>query len=352
MKSILDALTNARALNVESRAVSAESLKAATQETKLVPPYLRYNVPAERIQIDARIKAKKRNLLPAEMVPDRGLIEGLLVPQFTGPRSGHNPLAMSTLRSEGAVARLTENVSPVLPPNPGPAVSISPANAKTSSAISVVPSGVVAVGWNCTTDFRAGFSSGQASTTYDWWIECGPNLYYLDTNDIGKIYFSLDGPSYFPASQPGIGSAQLRIRCDVESRKNGASQAFSDPVTLNFTSQTPCVALQNASFPDEQATCELVGNNHGQRPKIRVDLTSAAGPTGQTVFLILNDPHDPAVGRWSAGVDSFEIPFGQTSGEWEGFLGTRAVASKKTISIRARVNGQESQPLTIDVKRN
>ena len=67
----------------------------------------------------------------------------------------------------------------------------------------------------------------------------------------------------------------------------------------------------------------------------------------------MDDPHKPPVGRWaSAGIDSFDIPFGQMSGEWEGFLGTKKVLLEKTISIRATVNGQESNSLVIKVKRN
>lgn len=174
--------------------------------------------------------------------------------------------------------------------------------------------------------------------------------FYLGTNNNGMLYFLLDGQTYGLGAKASNGTLPVKVICDV---LGGSEYTVALPVTLDFVNQPSCISLQSASFPDEQDPCELVGDNHGQRPKIRVNLTAPAGPSGQTVFLLMDDPHNPSVGRWaSAGIDSFVIPFGQTSGEWEGFLGTRKVLSEKTISIRARVNGQESQPLEIKVKRN
>jgi hypothetical protein len=322
-----------------------------------MPPYLRYNVPAERVQIIARINAAIKKLFPlnttAVKAEDIGFIGGLVV-EPSGPTTGVGGVSTAASKTlKGRVSgKALENLAPAVSAKQGSVVLQEAVGAKKAAVASIVPGGVVSVGWNCSADFKADCSTGQTSLRYDWWIECGPDIRYLDTNTEGRIYFNLDRESYYLAAQAGSGTAQFRVLCDISSRSVPKYQVQIDPVILNFNNQLPCVSLQSALFPDEPPTCEVVGDAHGQRPKIRVTLTAPAGPTGQTVFLILNDPHNPKVGRWSSGIDSFEIPFGQTSGEWQGFLGTRKVTSEKTISIRARVNGQESQPLTIKVKKN
>lgn len=338
--------------------LAAAQSAAANVETKLMPPYLRYSVPAERAQIEARIRAaRKKWALASPKQADQGnLVDGLLVAsEPSGPPRGGGLASSraSALVERRVAARAVENLPPAQPATKNPAIQTGTSAAKMATApSSIVPDGVVSLGWYCPTEFKVNCATGQTGMGYIWSLWCGPEKFDLGENNNGTLYFHLDGNTYNLGAKASNGTLQVKVVCEVVPN-NDPEYTVELPVTLNFVNQPPCISLQSASFPDEQHPCELVGDNHGQRPKIRVNLTAPAGPSGQTVFLFLNDPHNPDVGRWaSAGIDSFVIPFGQTSGEWEGFLGTRTVLSTKTISIRARVNGQESQPLTIKVKRN
>lgn len=324
----------------------------ANVETKLLPPYLRYSVPAERAQIEARIRAVKRKRLLSgpTMEADSKIIDGLVVgSNASGP--GFDGTSISASANPVVKGRNIETLSPGQPTTRSGAIQTRTGKKVTASA-SIIPDGVVSLGWYCPTEFRVNCATGQTGTDYIWSLECGQERFHLGENNDGKLYFLLDGQTYGLGAQASNGSLPVKVICDITSHSD-PPHSIELPVTLNFINQSPCISLLSASFPDEQDPCELVGDDHGQRPKIRVNLTAPAGPSGQTVFLIMDDPHNPLVGRWaSAGIDSFVIPFGQTSGEWERFLGTRKVLSTKTISIRARVNQQESQPLEIKVKKN
>jgi hypothetical protein len=328
---------------------ATEKSVGAAGETKFMPPYLRYNVPSERVQINALINAAAKTLLQ----PDRGTSAPGTFVGITAVEP-HPNLPVIDVGGVSFVtnAQFKRRAFATLElPSTASQVATGETSKLAVAGGSILPNGVVSIGWNCPTEFRASCSTKQTNTLYNWYFECGPDTFYVGSNKTGEVYFGLDGQSYYLAAQSGSGTAEFRMRCEFSSPSNSGSTVLFDPVTLNFVNQTPCVSLQNATFPQEQTPAEIVGDNHGQRPKISVTLTAPAGPSGQTVFLILDDPHNPEVGRWSAGIDSFVIPFGQLSGEWEGFLGTRKVLSEKTISIRARVNGHESQPLTIKVKK-
>jgi hypothetical protein len=339
---------------------ATEQLASANVETKLMPPYLRYNVPAERAQIEAIIRAARKEwALASPPQADQGtLVYGLLVAsEPSGPPRGGglaSSLASAAVFERRVATRGIENLPPAQPTTKNPAIQTGTSAAKMATApASIVPDGVVSLGWYCPTEFKVHCATGQTGTGYIWHLWCGSEPFFLGRNNNGTLYFHLDGNTYNLGAKASNGTLQVKVVCEIVPRDNPKGYTIDLPVTLNFVNQPPCISLKNALFPEEQVPCELVGDDHGQRPKIRVNLTAPAGPGGQTVFLFLNDPHpDNPVGRWlNPGIDSFVIPFGQTSGEWQGFLGTRKVTSDKTISIRARVNTQESQPLTIKVKR-
>ena len=345
-------------MKINSEAVTTANLDKAQAadlnvETKLMPPYLRYSIPAKRTQIEAIIRAAKRELLlsgPA-LEANSQAIGGRVGSLVSNPHleGGTISPSVSSIRGRSA-ASLNEILSPAQPATKNPAILANTENKKVTVPGAIVPDGVVSVGWYCPTEFRVNCFTGQTHTIYIYDLYCGQEKFYLGTNNNGTLYFQLDGQTYGLGAMASNGILPIKVVCEV---LGGKSNTIELPVTLSFVNQPPCISLQSASFPDEQVPCELVGDNHGQRPKIRVNLTAPAGPSGQTVFLIMDDPHNPAVGRWvNPGIDSFVIPAGQTSGEWEGFLGTRKVLAEKTITIRARMNGQESQGLTIKVKRN
>jgi hypothetical protein len=222
--------------------------------------------------------------------------------------------------------------------------------AAVAGGITVVPGGKVEIGWYCETEFRATLLGAQ-NLWCTWYIESGSVTQYLGTTGGGVVWFLLNGASYFlyPVNMNDP-SSSFRIRCDYGAMP--LLEAYSDYVVLNYEpyQNSPCVSLKQASFVGEDSPCRIKGDDHDARPRLRVEIDHPAGPSGQLVSLIMDDPHSPTVGRW-LGRNYLVIPYGQTSVEADGIVGTRKVTSTKTMSIRARVNGRESAPLTMEVTR-
>ncbi len=306
-----------------------------SKATQFMPPYLRNDIPAEKKQIDAIIRA---TLPKSVLFPKSGLMHAQ-VPLANTPSGGDVALPA------GNVAKLR-----VAGGSQGQAAAAKAASAQ-ASPITVIPSGNVPLGWYCNKEFRATFTGGSKQWC-SWHIESGAVSQYLGTNYGGEVYFLLNGQTYFlyPLALTQT-AAKFRIKCDYSYAP--VFTEYSDDVWLDFSNaanNAPCVSMVAASLVGENSPCEIVGDDHDRRPKVRVVLDKPAGPGGQLVTLLIDDPHNPKVGRWVAN-SHFTIPYQATSAEYDGFLGTRPVMSKKTISIRARVNGQESAPLTIEVKK-
>jgi hypothetical protein len=309
-----------------------------SKATQFMPPYLRADIPAEKTQIDAIIRAT----LPRSLLFAREEIKHVEI----SIGNAFAPTGGGATLTTGDVSKLRAAAAP---PRPAP---VSKRAATQASPITVVPGGNVPLGWYCNKEFRATFSGG-AKEWCSWYLESGGVSHYLGTNYGGEVYFLLNGQSYYlySLSLNPTGS-KFRIRCEYSYMPTFTE--YSDEVVLDYSNaanNAPCVSMVDASFVGENSPCQIVGNNHGRRPKVRVVLDKPAGPGGQLVTLLMDDPHSPKVGRWVAN-SHFTIPYKGTSAEYDGFLGTRSVTSKKTMSIRTRVNGNESAPLTIEVKRN
>jgi hypothetical protein len=341
-------LTEAGSLPLQGAAISPY---AGSAKALFVPPYLNYRNPVDKVAIDklvaaavakGNVRRKKWQLLNATTQSSSSAALADSAAIFASGTST-DPILVSTSATKTGDTK-SRIAKPMTPTHGSMGQKVA-----SGGQLSVIPSSVTTPWW-CPFQVEVMYAPDLSAGSYQvwsqtWWLVSGSTTHYLGDGISNSLNVTLDGPTYFPSSQSG--NYQFVIRTNVAT-SNGDIEIFTDPVLVLFSNATPCVHLQSASLFGESAPCKLKGGNHGDRPKIEVMLDSPAGPSGQPVFLSYDDPHQLAVVTWFN--NSFVIPFGQNSGQLEGFLGTRNVMSEKTISITASVNGQASQPLTIIVE--
>lgn len=328
------------------------------------PPYLRYSNPVDVAEIDKNRRAAVL-LLTQEVVPHHP------------PRPISVPTDAAFVPTVGSIDIAVPHGSGTSTVSSDPSISVGSPSSRSKLAAKaakieavasishlIAPSGDIHIGWHCPTGFHVQINEWRPAV-YEFKLEVGSETFSLKIDESHKdysLFFSVDGETY-GAYAAQNGPTIMKVTCSVQVKHlGGLDPAYFvefDTINLHFASAwqqpTLCVGLATASFPDEGDPAQLKGNDHADRPKLRVTLNAPAHPIdGQTVFIELDDKHSPTVGRWLNGTShsnpiSFLIPPGQLVGEISGFLGTRKVSVKKTMSITAKVNGQNSAPFTINV---
>jgi len=376
---------------------SATVLNAASTPesvTKVFPPYLRYDVPAELAQIKANLQKsldtlRMENLVEMAAQAQAGTITahtlpinvgsgntgvkaespGLVIKAESINLNAGTPISEATPRVTGRSRdsiNSNELVTPVssgggMEESPQPIdIELLPASeviisvilatlnkprptAKVAQTLTLNPVGTVALGFWCKATFRA---RTGLNGYYKWSLLMSDgtkhdlnNGHYTTTRDID---FVLDGDTYGLSSYGGNGVAKFLVVCNAfdnyDNSKKGSEE--SEGVILQFVNQ-PCIEIDSVSMNTEDCT----GGEKNDWVTFTINLTAPAPPGGQ-VFHLSTDSKKASI----HGGGTFYVAEGQKSETVSYFLATDQVAKDHVIKVIAKMNGYE-QYANVKVKK-
>jgi hypothetical protein len=308
-----------------------------TPIANLLPPYLHYEVPADAVKIQEKIKELilvSKSLIPVKTKFDSVTLKAEKVNLDISAKN----LQLSN----------SENVQ---------TVQVSNVNKTTATGLEISPNGKVNMGFNCKKTFTVS-NNFNADTCY-WEIHF-KNLAtgqfdrlqfmggsYTKTSHKHSITFDIDYDTYnqaaYISSSVVIGGsnglATFRVFCmgynhtipifNSSSVSLPGPQCFSEEITLDFNGEH-CIIINSLSLSADT----FRGGKNDKEPTMTVYVSAPAPPGGLTVALSVSNSNLGNI----MGSGSFIIPAGQSSGSISWFLGTRRVYSTgKKFNIIAKL---------------
>jgi hypothetical protein len=390
--------TNKTASDVKAGSAKSATLSnaASTPEsiTKVFPPYLRYDVPAELAQIKANLQKSLEtlhleNLAELAAQAQQGTLTAHTIPINIG--SGHTgvkvespgpaikaesinldagtPISEFNQQVTGRSRAFINSEELVTPISSGAEMQGSPApiiaellpvseviisvilatlskprpTAKVAQTLTLNPVGAVQLGFWCKATFRA--RTGLKGY-YKWSLLMSDgtkhdlnNGHYTKTRDID---FVLDGDTYSLSSYGGNGVAKFLVVCNAFDYYDNSDKGSEDSegVILQFVNQ-PCIEIDSVSMNTEDCT----GGDKNDWVTFTINLTAPAPPGGQA-FHLSTDSDKASI----HGGGTFYVAEGQKSETVSYFLATDKVAKDHVIKVIAKMNGYE-QYANVKVKK-
>ena len=295
------------------------------------PPYLRYEVSSEMLQITKNINAlKKKSLLkkPRNMADIKHLstIQELVLPEKPTKGTNITKDSVNINLSAKKNVSISKNVSPPI-------------------SIIVSPNGNVSLGFNCTKTFTA---SNDFAADACYWNLRFKNIvtgnfeivkYLGSTSSPGpsnhSITFDIDFNTYNQAAYvANNGLAIFIVECQGYNWGVIGPWTNSPEVILNFNA-TPCIGLNSLSLNTNSVT----GGDNAPDPVLTVNIDAPAPPGGLKINLSVSNSNLGNI----MGDGFFYITAGQTTGSISWFLGTRRVYSTgKNFDIIVTIEGSSS----------
>lgn len=319
---------------------------------KFQPPYLRYEIPADLLEINARIaalikKSRSRRTLSEQITPvgsSIAAIEGGLVPESDLAIADPLPTRRQVVRATKIAAApvLTRATDAALSSSmkPNPVSEANPSSKVGASMVTVSPSGAQSMGFNCRLALRAtnNFSSQDvvwelrfkdpATGVFNYFGQLIGTSSAPASTDV--IDFDIDYSAYYLAAYTSPDNkATFKVFCQGYDFGLPGPAALSDAVVLDFSAPA-CIGLHSVSLSEDT----FVGGENDKAPTMTVAIDAPAPPGGQRVNLSVSNSNLGNI----HGSKFFMIEEGQTTGAISWFLGTRKVYSKRSFNIVVGVN--------------
>lgn len=308
------------------------------------PPYLRYEIPTDMLQIQKNINALKKASLFKQPIKKSDI---KITEISKGTLHITDTNIIQELSSQKQIAKgVSISKASKSSPNPNTNNVTKSILAVSTISIDVTPNGNVPLGFNCKKTFIASNNFG-ADTCY--WNLRFKNLatgnfdivkYLGGTSTPGpsdhSITFDLDFDTYNQAAYvANNGLAIFKIECQGWNWGVVGPWTNSPEITLNFNAD-PCIALNSLSLNTDSIT----GGDNGTDPVLTVNIDAPAPPGGLKINLKVSNSNLGNI----MGDGFFYIDAGQTSGSISWFLGTRRVYSTgKSFNIIVTIEGSSAE---------
>lgn len=310
-----------------------------TQPKVFTTPYLRYSNATELGQIHAQLRriqfawarrhpvSAEHSSVPASIKVDHG------DPGSTVSTATDHAAQVRTAMAPAAAGAKAAIPETVIRAGQGKAAQ---------NLVTITPSGVVPLGFNCTRSFDAVALSGAYGDEGYWSIQFSAKLgsqaqwvdsYFLGADAVsavGKstISFTMDMSSY--GTQALSGQIYFRLVW-TEPTISGWIPWYSDPVTLDFN-VPPCNSIHHVNLlvdgVDYGASCSVVGSENHTNPELRVTLAAPAKPGGETIRVKSSNTTYGWIMQSGGGTAAYidmVVPAGGTTGALSWFVGTKHV---------------------------